>query len=139
MDENCLSTTPLFINRSVTTTNVRTPFGNIVQGLTYKPGWTFSLENESNIVFRDPNNNLGLYMLLRVGVRTIDSDTHEERYIPHTFLVPHLIECFDEESQMLWLLDVILKIERHETKEFFKINGERVFPPGHGPDQDLYG
>jgi hypothetical protein len=46
--------------------------------------------------------------------------------------------AYNKQFWTQWLLDQILLVERHEACEFFRIKGERIYAPHHGPGNDPY-
>lgn len=81
---------------------------------------------------------------LVIEFNTIDSyhpDTSIK--IVHNFTCPWTIPIetnlsWPEEEKINWIFECILKAERHEAREFFKVDGEVFDPPGHGMFEDPY-
>ena len=103
---------------------------SLVQRMTYKEGWGFSL---AHIDRGQGCEGLTLSIL----VECKDS-YHPER----TFRVMHYMPvppaAYDERAWMRWLLDQVLLVESHEACEFFKIDGKRPYSPNHGPGRNPY-
>jgi hypothetical protein len=53
-------------------------------------------------------------------------------------LMPVIPAAYNEASWQRWLLEQILLVEKHESLEFFKIDGKAVYFPAHGPGDDPY-
>lgn len=91
-------------------------------GLAYKPGWTFKVAGPGG-------------RFLCVFARTPDSLAPERmRVTQHQFEIP---DGQDRREFARWVFDRLLEVERHEAAEFFQVDGERPFWPGHG-DGDPY-
>jgi hypothetical protein len=105
---------------------------DLVEALTYRPGWTFTLE----VVDRGQGSE-GL--TLDIVTRGYDS-YHPERgevYRVHHFM-PVPPAAYDRPSWQRWVFEQILLVERHEACEFFALDGERPYAPNHGPGHDPY-
>lgn len=90
------------------------PLKKLLQKFTYRPGWTFEVEAGTLIV------------------RAIVIDTDDPtRTTPLSFaqIIPQYVP--DDFDWTRWLLRKIMEIEDHEAREFFKIDGVKVFDP-HG-------
>lgn len=114
----------------------------LVDGLTYKPGWTFTLRHmvrEHEDPSDDSSPALSEGLTLDVVSLTHDSH-HPERglvyRVHHYVIVPPA--TFNRASWQRWLLEQLLLIERHEAAEFFRIDGEQPYAPTHGPGDDPY-
>lgn len=104
----------------------------LVSKLTYRPGWTFTLE--------DIDRGQGCQGLtLDIVTKGYDA-YHPER--GENYRVHHYMEVppasYNRISWQRWLLDQILLVERHEACEFFTIDGEKPYAPHHGPGFDPY-
>lgn len=108
----------------------------LVRALSYRPGWTFRLEN----MVRDPADSHGAPAggLTLVIFADVHDTYHPElrRPVNHYFIVP--AATYDRGSWRRWLLDRVLEVERHEACEWFAVDGERPFAPNHGPGRDPY-
>ena len=105
-----------------------TAIGRVAARATYKPGWRFEVRERM----------MPLDAVLRIHLETHDSDDIE-RVIPfvHHFFVPReAVE--DDELAKQYLLARVHDVERHEMREFFRIDGERFDPPSHDPGTDPY-
>lgn len=113
-----------------------TAIGRVVDAATYKPGWTFELRESTNF---GPGRAL-VETALTIRFHTHDSNdpSHVIPFV-HYFAGPPYEVAVDDVAAREWLLDVIMAVERHEAREFLRVNGERVDPPGHGPGEDPYG
>lgn len=106
---------------------------DLVAGLTYKPGWTFTLRADHD------RGQGSTGVTLDVVSRTYNShhpEAGEGYFVHHYMIVPPA--AFNRRSWLQWLLDQILLIERHEACEFLRIDGEQPFAPNHGPGNDPY-
>lgn len=54
-------------------------------------------------------------------------------------LMPVLPAAYDEDSWMAWILEQIHLVEQHEMLEFFEVDGDKPFFPGHAPGRNPYG
>lgn len=84
----------------------------LLQKFTYKPGWTFDVEREG----------------LVIRFTAIDADDHT-KLAPVSFGVTIPAFVRTDFPWDRWLLDQIMVVEDHEAREFFKINGVKVFDP----------
>lgn len=102
----------------------------LVDGLIYKPLWTFTLEDLDR-----SQGSVGL--TLCILITTTDSYDHtRKRSVMHYMLVPPA--SYDMRSWRRWLFEQILLVERHEAAEFFTIDGVKPYAPHHGPGNDPY-
>lgn len=102
----------------------------LVEALSYKAGWRFSLEHRDR-----GQGSIGLTLCILI---LAEDSYHPEtmRSVMHYFIVP--AAAYDEQSWRRWLLDRVLDVETHEACEFFQINGQRPYAPNHGPGRDPY-
>jgi hypothetical protein len=102
----------------------------LVDRLTYKAGWRFSLA--------DIDRGQGSEGLTLVINLTGPDSYHTERTISvnHYMIVP--AASYDERAWQWWLLQQLLAVESHEACEFFQIDGDRPYAPNHGPGRDPY-
>lgn len=110
------------------------PWGlrKLVDKMSYRPGWTFSLEDLDR-----GQGSRGLTLkVLSKGYDTYHPEQGETYRVWHYFPVPPA--AYNEQSWIRWLLDRIIEIERHEACEFFQIGHERPYAPHHGPGNDPY-
>jgi hypothetical protein len=102
----------------------------LVDSITYKPGWAFMLWDET-----EPDGSGGLQFV--VTSDTEDSFNFGRRIrVRHSFLVPHA--SYNRDVWVAWLFDRIRDVETHEAGEFFRIDGVREFAPHHGNGEDPY-
>ncbi len=104
----------------------------LVDKLTYRPGWQFSLEH----IDRGQGSEGLTLRILTVGYDTYHPELGENYRVYHYMPVPPA--AYDLRSWRRWLLDQIILVERHEACEFFQIDGERYYAPHHGFGQDPY-
>lgn len=110
----------------------------IIDNFKHRPGWRFNLR----YIDRGQGSK-GLTLI--ITTLTTDSydeyDGTEETLIPryrvnHYFPVPPA--AYNRNSWMLWLLECLDKVDAHETREFFIVDGERPFAPHHSEGEDPY-
>jgi hypothetical protein len=102
----------------------------LIDGLTYKERWQFSLEELDR-----GQGSAGL--TLCILITTPDSYHPKEiRRVMHYFPVPPA--AYDVRSWRRWLFEQVLLVETHEAMEFFTIDGEKPYAPSHGPGNDPY-
>ena len=87
---------------------------DLLQTFTYRPGWKFFVLDGA----------------IHVQAMVIDTDDHE-RMTPLRFVRPLPQFTRDDFDWTRWLLYIVLEVEDHEAREFFKIDGVKVFDP-HG-------
>jgi hypothetical protein len=106
------------------------PLRYLVDRLSYKDGWDFSLADADR-----GQGSKGLTLVIRL---TGPDSYHPERTISvlHYMIVPPA--AYDGRAWQRWLLEQILLVERHEACEFFQISGEHRYAPNHGPGRDPY-
>jgi hypothetical protein len=103
---------------------------DLVGRLTFKPGWTFHLENMDR-----GQGSVGLTLRIIVtGPNSYESDVKIS--VHHFMIVP--AAAFDERAWMRWLFDQCVLVETHEAMEFFQLDGSRPFAPNHGPGRNPY-
>lgn len=98
---------------------------DLLDSITYKPGWTLSAE-------RNPD---GLPLVrLNVEIETVNSDQHmalvgypESRTLVHDVIIP-ANEVMDEEQIYSAILALLLDIEVHEGREFFRVGADQRAP-----------
>lgn len=73
---------------------------------------------------------------LVIEFKTIDSyNPPEPMTVVHYFLCPwdsELVWTWSDKEKIEWIFECVLKTERHEAREFFKVDGKVFDPPGHG-------
>lgn len=103
----------------------------LIPRIQYKPGWTFEL--------REIDRGQGCQGLtLLIGATLVDS-SDPSKTVGVLHLMPVLPAAYDEDSWIAWVLEQILLVEQHEALEFFQIDGEAPFFPGHAPGRNPYG
>lgn len=109
-----------------------TVLAELVDNLEYRPGWRFNMEHTDR-----GQGSRGLTFIIRSqGYDTYHPDRGETYGVYHYFPVPPA--AFNRQSWQRWLLDCLIKVETHETCEFFQVAGERPYAPHHGPGNDPY-
>lgn len=102
---------------------------DLLATFTYKPGWRFK-RHEGTLdieVLAVPDSAAWV----KLGERRLINVRHL-RTIPPVPMVEH----WDRDRWMRWLLDEIDATERHETREFFCVDGELPFDP-HGQAKQI--
>lgn len=90
------------------------PLRKLLRAFTYRPGWTF------DVVAGD--------LIIRATVIDTDNLT---KTTPLTYTRGLPLYVQDTFDWTRWLLAQIMIVEDHEAREFFKIDGVKVFNP-HG-------
>lgn len=76
-------------------------------------------------------------LTLIVTLETVDALNPPEPYVvTHYLWVP--AESYDKQTWARWLLDQVVKVDRHELMEGFAVDGVRLFAPGHGGGKSPY-
>lgn len=112
--------------------------------VTYRPGWTLHLD----WAYDGPADRDGtLALVVTTGSDILEGDEATGRYVyrgtidpttsrdfpvVHAFRVPE--SCSDWPR---WVLDRLIDVETHETREFFRVDGHTSYHP-HGPNVDPY-
>lgn len=106
---------------------------SLVERLTFKPGWSFYLENLDR-----GQGSEGLTLVIRVTGTNSYSTSPDDLPISvaHYMIVP--AAAYDERAWLRWLFDQCLLVETHEAGEWFKLDGSRPFAPNHGPGRNPY-
>ena len=121
---------------------------DLVERLSYRPGWTFKLED----IDRGQGSEGLTLVITTLGYHSYHPERGETYGVHHYMPVPPA--SFDERSWRRWLFEQLLLVERHEACEFFKLEmrgdfvlrdgthtdtfTERPFAPRHGPGNDPY-
>lgn len=116
-------------NRQVGPSDSAEVLAKLVKRISYKQGWSLELQEISR-----GQGCEGL--TLCVSAEVVDTFSGAPIGVYHLMPVPPA--AYDEETWQQWVLDQILLVERHETLEFFKVDGERPYFPEHGPGRDPY-
>jgi len=105
---------------------------DLVSRLSYRPGWTFHLAELDR-----GQGSRGLTLVITTLGHDSYNPEHGQGYrVNHYMLVPPA--AYDERSWRNWLFEQLLLVERHECMEFYRIDGQPVYPPAHGPGNDPY-
>jgi hypothetical protein len=102
----------------------------LVESITYKPGWEFSLENDTDA---DGSGGLALHI---VSDTENSYDPSKRIRVTHAFLVPPA--SYNRRNWVAWIFERIQQVETHEAGEFFMVDGVREFAPHHGNGEDPY-
>lgn len=100
--------------------------GEVVDSITYVHKSRFALS-------RDDDSN---YAVLYIFLITPNSHRDAERHTRHEFVVP--VATYDRENWIRWVFEQVKSIEIHEACEWFKVDGERAYPPHHGNGEIPY-
>ena len=102
---------------------------DLIDQVTCKPDWSFrwlpAFRGEGprmEILVLGPDSSLP-HPQPTIGIR-------------HSFLAP--IATYSREAWRRWIFERCREVETHELGEWFKIDGERPFPPLHGPGENPY-
>jgi hypothetical protein len=100
-------------------------------------GWEYRLEEDLQ---RDkPGRHTGESRGLTLVIQRCGPDSyHPESIIAVSHYFPVPPATFNQRSWLWWLFERLGDVELHERMENFKVNGEPVFPPAHGPGNDPY-
>lgn len=91
-----------------------------VKGLTYKPGWTFAVEDYIGLGLDER------IIALNIKVDATCVDSRDPITIDRSFV-------YKTSSPEEFVAGCIEEIEEHEIHEWLKFNGKRYFPePDHG-------
>lgn len=117
-------------NRQVGPDEATQVLADLVPRIKYKPGWEFEL--------REIDRGQGCQGLtLLISATVPDSFGGPSVEVLH--LMPVLPAAYDEDSWMAWILEQIHLVEQHEMLEFFEVDGDKPFFPGHAPGRNPYG
>lgn len=117
-------------NRQVGPDDAADTLADLVARVTYKPGWTFTLDEISR-----GQGCEGLTLLIRAPVVDSFNPTSTVE-VCHLMQVP--AAAFNERSWRRWILDCIQCVEQHETLEWYRVDGDQPYFPVHGPGQCPY-
>lgn len=102
---------------------------NLVNGISYKPGWTFAAAAH-------PRFDESIDLRIRYVVQNSDvryaPDYTETMFPPATmdfFLSVH--SCHSENDLYQMVFECLAQIERHEMREFFAVDGKKYRKPFH--------
>lgn len=103
---------------------------DLVPRITYKPQWTFELKE-----VKRGQGCEGLTLL--IGAHVPDSCLPGE-YTDVLHLFPVLPAAYGREAWEDWVLECIQMVEKHETMEFFQVDGVAPYFSDHGPGRNPY-
>ena len=115
-------------NRQVAPSDKAAILADVVSRLTYKD-WHFELKEISR-----GQGCEGLTLMISATV----PNAVAEGKVQFLHLMPVPPAAYNEKSWTRWVLEQILLVEKHETLEFFRIDGEAIYFPAHGPGDDPY-
>ncbi len=102
----------------------------VAHEVTYKD-WDVDVDYDANL----PDGSRGPALKILMNC----DDTYEIRPhldLTHTFPIP--ADFRTDSNWARWIFDRILDVERHESMEWFKVNGVRALAPDHSPGADFY-
>lgn len=126
------------------------PIEAVINRITYKPGWNFSVRHPGpslviEAVTEDSDlvqiNEEPIDVTSNGAVTKLKVDPLTElplRIFEHSFAIPPA----PPENQEWWLrfiFDCIVLVERHEAREFLRLDRERIFAPPHFGKPDRFG
>lgn len=104
---------------------------DLIPKISYKPGWTFELA--------EIDRGQGCAGLTLMIGATLTDSSNPGQTVGVLHLMPVLACAYDEDSWLGWILEQIMLVEQHETLEFFQVDGDAPFFPGHAPGRNPYG
>lgn len=111
---------------------VPTELYELVETLTYRPGWTFTLKELDR-----GQGSEGLTLdIVTCGYNSYHPERGETYRVHHYMPVPPA--AYNRQSWRRWLFEQCLLVERHEACEFFEVDGAKPYAPNHGPGWDPY-
>jgi hypothetical protein len=102
----------------------------VVAQTTYKPGWTFEL--------REIDRGQGCQGLTLIVQAQVPDSCNEGQTIGFAHLFPVLPAAYNRKAWIGWVLECVRMVEKHETLEWFRVNGEQVCFPSHAPGDNPY-
>lgn len=107
-----------------------TELRELVESLTYKRGFTFTLHD-------DLDRGQGSQGMTLDITAVVDNSVADGKIgVHHYFIVP--AASYNRASWARWLIDRIIDVETHEACEFYRLDGDRVFAPHHSEGEDPY-
>lgn len=117
-------------NRQVGPDDATAILADLVPRVTYKPGWTFALEEIDR-----GQGCQGLTLL--IGAMVPDS-TRPGEYTNVLHLMPVLPAAYNRDAWEYWIYEQIELVERHESMEFYRVDGHAPYFSDHGPGRNPY-
>ena len=116
-------------NRQVGPSQAASTLADLITRATYKD-WTLTLKEISR--------GQGCEGLTLIIEATVPDSLHPNQTVTFAHLMPVPPANYNEPAWTRWILDQLLLVEKHETLEHFKIDGQAPFFPSHGPGRDPY-
>lgn len=91
----------------------------LVVTLRYRPGWKFQLEVVGGAL---------QFVVVTKGYDSYHTELGQNYHTSHSFTVPG---SEPPEGWQRWAFDQLILVERHESMEFFQVDGVRPFKPVH--------
>ncbi len=107
---------------------------DVVARVSYKPDWSFRVADIERPTEQCAGSR-GLTLCIAAEVVNSYHPKHMTR-VEHWLPVPPI--AYDRPTWERWVLDMILLVEQHEALEFFRVDGELIYGPAHGPLQNPY-
>lgn len=101
----------------------------LVPECSYKPEWNLEIKELDR-----GQGCEGLTLCISAKVK----DAFSDKIIQIYHLMPVPPAAYDRETWQQWIMEQIFLVEKHEAMEFFRVNGEQPFFPGHAPGRDPY-
>lgn len=102
--------------------------------VTYRRGWQMWVTGDSWAWTHFPGQE-PRWPHLRAPVED-SNDPNMELLLDHSFPIPPSIR--DEHEFFPWLAECLIAVERHESREFFKVDGQRFLDPHRANNTRLY-
>ena len=101
----------------------------LIPRITYKH-WTLTLTECDR-----GQGSQGLTLILQAEV---PDSLHDGQTVTFAHLMPVPPAAYNEAAWRRWVLEQIILVEKHETLEHYKVDGDAPFFPCHGPGRDPY-
>lgn len=117
-------------NRQIGPDDAAQILADLVPLISYKPGWTFALEELDR-----GQGCQGLTLL--IGAMVPDS-TNPDAMTGVLHLMPVLPAAYNRTAWEDWIFEQIQMVEKHEAMEFFHVEGRAPYFSDHGPGRNPY-
>ena len=101
-------------------------FVAVIEGIRYRPGWKLEAG------YRVGHNAVQIVLNALVDDAYGGPDARRIDVLMTTMLSALELEYFDVPRALDWVRRLFMEMEDHESREFFKYNGVRVFDPHKG-------
>ncbi len=115
------------------------PLNDLLAKVTYRPGWRIWVENDHYWLAGTTSGVTLPDRLLHIDAVVADSnqEDYSELRLSHIFAVPPWAD-HDADRFFNWLAETLIAVERHESREFFKVDGRRFIDPHRDENTRLY-